>query len=160
MSQCEGTTASGERCTRKGSKYCFQHKQPCSICMENLDTSETRTLPCNHVFHNQCIERWKRARMRSTCPMCRAPFDQPRYSVSVTIKTIADGTTGSHEYVTNDIARLIEHSNVPFGYIESPLFQGLTLNSNVNFGSILEETLRELGVASFRAPGSDTVTST
>lgn len=45
----------------------------CSICMENLGTSDQVILSCSHTFHAACIasfERFLRTKAR-TCPMCR-----------------------------------------------------------------------------------------
>merc|ERR1712226_41925 len=41
----------------------------CSICLETLSPGQTaRRLPCMHVFHTDCIDRWLR-RGRPTCPL-------------------------------------------------------------------------------------------
>jgi len=40
----------------------------CSICL-NLLTTDTITLPCEHIFHINCIEAWKK--YNTTCPYCR-----------------------------------------------------------------------------------------
>lgn len=47
-----------------------QHPQPenCSICWEPI-TENKAHLVCNHIFHNQCIERWKG--QTDSCPLCR-----------------------------------------------------------------------------------------
>ncbi|XP_065186489.1 E3 ubiquitin-protein ligase RNF149-like [Sycon ciliatum] len=42
----------------------------CVVCIDNLESGDTiRTLPCNHVFHKDCIDRWLIA--RQTCPLCK-----------------------------------------------------------------------------------------
>ena len=49
-----------------------EHRE-CSICMTNIVPNEkqtTVTTPCNHVFHQACLDKWTE---RSTsCPLCRA----------------------------------------------------------------------------------------
>ncbi|KAI9268101.1 hypothetical protein BDA99DRAFT_504841 [Phascolomyces articulosus] len=46
-------------------------KEPCTICLENLDENEKGnaivTLSCSHQFHSNCIASWK-----LSCPVCRA----------------------------------------------------------------------------------------
>ncbi|CAH2058040.1 unnamed protein product [Thlaspi arvense] len=44
---------------------------PCPICMEDVVEGEetAQRLPCNHLFHNDCINPW--LRNHSTCPLCR-----------------------------------------------------------------------------------------
>ena len=42
----------------------------CSICQEDWDEKEVvRKLPCNHVFHVMCIDRW--FTKNNVCPVCR-----------------------------------------------------------------------------------------
>ncbi len=48
----------------------------CVICTENLQSREYyRKLPCEHVFHKRCIDRW--ITRQPTCPTCRASILQP-----------------------------------------------------------------------------------
>uniref|UniRef100_A0A1A9VZT5 RING-type domain-containing protein n=1 Tax=Glossina brevipalpis TaxID=37001 RepID=A0A1A9VZT5_9MUSC len=43
----------------------------CAICINDFLSKEIiRTLPCNHRFHVECIDKWLQS--NSTCPMCRA----------------------------------------------------------------------------------------
>lgn len=42
----------------------------CAVCRE--DVTNERVLPCGHLFHNNCIERWE-VHSR-TCPTCRERF--------------------------------------------------------------------------------------
>jgi len=44
----------------------------CSICLEDMTTGEeVRTLPCLHIFHRTCIDRWL-----ISCTDLRCPIDQ------------------------------------------------------------------------------------
>mmetsp|Transcript_59857 Transcript_59857/g.160424 ORF Transcript_59857/g.160424 Transcript_59857/m.160424 type:complete len:102 (+) Transcript_59857:242-547(+) len=46
------------------------HSQ-CQICLDDYaDGDELRTLPCNHVFHKQCVDQWLQLKSNS-CPTCR-----------------------------------------------------------------------------------------
>ncbi|KAF9121988.1 hypothetical protein BGW39_010123 [Mortierella sp. 14UC] len=41
----------------------------CSICLcEYEDLDELRHLPCNHYFHQECVDEW--LKLKRTCPLC------------------------------------------------------------------------------------------
>ncbi len=46
----------------------FGDNNCCSICMEEFKLAEIlKMLPCTHVFHRKCINKWK----NNACPLCR-----------------------------------------------------------------------------------------
>ncbi len=53
------------------------HFQGCGICIdEEFTAGETvRTLPCQHSFHPNCVDKWLFS--KGTCPTCRYPLYQP-----------------------------------------------------------------------------------
>lgn len=54
--------------------------QQCSICLESINVGEScASLPCEHMFHLSCIERW--CSSHNSCPMCRRPIDTERPQV-------------------------------------------------------------------------------
>mmetsp|Transcript_21945 Transcript_21945/g.57264 ORF Transcript_21945/g.57264 Transcript_21945/m.57264 type:complete len:370 (-) Transcript_21945:17-1126(-) len=44
----------------------------CVICQEAIRGGHER-LPCAHVFHRECLERWLRDREHRYCPICKTP---------------------------------------------------------------------------------------
>ncbi|KAI3890133.1 hypothetical protein MKX03_020034 [Papaver bracteatum] len=46
--------------------------ETCSVCMGETETSneEGKRLPCNHVYHLDCISKWI-SRSNNSCPLCR-----------------------------------------------------------------------------------------
>ena len=51
----------------------------CVICYYEL-TNDTIKLPCNHIFHNECMNRWKQLN-NNTCPYCRYNLNTERSPV-------------------------------------------------------------------------------
>lgn len=43
-------------------------EEKCSICISNIE-DKCHTTPCNHKFHEECIDKWKER--NNTCPICR-----------------------------------------------------------------------------------------
>merc|ERR1711957_460119 len=42
---------------------------PCAICQDTMSQGDAvRRLPCAHIFHADCIEKW--LRLKLTCPLC------------------------------------------------------------------------------------------
>jgi len=44
----------------------------CSICLDSLSGCAVCTLPCNHVFHQECAEQLRKHGVQQVCPLCRA----------------------------------------------------------------------------------------
>lgn len=51
----------------------------CSICLKDYEKDRTKKLPCNHLFHGECIIPW--LKMVNSCPICRHELmtDDPIY---------------------------------------------------------------------------------
>jgi|GEM_PF-5919147 len=47
-------------------------KIACSICLEPQENDPIKILPCNHIFHTACVNRWTEEG-NLTCPLCRTP---------------------------------------------------------------------------------------
>ncbi|XP_033341991.2 uncharacterized protein LOC117229547 [Megalopta genalis] len=46
----------------------------CTICLEPLCIGLTAALHCNHMFHTECIIRWRTDSNQQSCPICRKRF--------------------------------------------------------------------------------------
>jgi len=57
-------------------------EKQCSICLAHYINGETmRVLPCDHEFHENCIDRWLTACSR-TCPFCRTNIQDALMSIN------------------------------------------------------------------------------
>merc|ERR1719453_359787 len=55
----------------------YQSDDVCSVCLDELKLTCVRKLPCNHVLHQGCLDRWcKHLGNESSwaCPLCRHPL--------------------------------------------------------------------------------------
>lgn len=50
-----------------------EEQAECSICLDPLEKNRSVT-PCQHVFHKNCIDKWKKQKNGTACPLCRAPL--------------------------------------------------------------------------------------
>ena len=49
------------------------HHVQCMICLSDYKDGESvRTLPCGHVYHKECVDRW--LAINHNCPACKAPI--------------------------------------------------------------------------------------
>lgn len=116
----------------------------CGICRESL-VEDTKTLPCNHVFHAECIDAWT-ARVNQ-CPFCRCPVVVSRYipscvssyvrpirseeSVSTYNQRIFDAQVEIHQmfrdgtmpvYIARDLledTQLITNNDLVYGFLNN-----------------------------------------
>ena len=58
-----------------------QETHKCSICLDDISSNELKTTECDHHFHKDCIENWRR--VKNNCPNCRhiLPSLQPPLAV-------------------------------------------------------------------------------
>jgi hypothetical protein len=53
----------------------------CSVCMDDLvKDNEVIILPCNHIFHTNCIEEWL-SKYNYNCPVCKKEVGKPKYNI-------------------------------------------------------------------------------
>ena len=45
--------------------------QVCCICLANYENNdELRELPCSHLFHKDCVDKW--LKINALCPLCKS----------------------------------------------------------------------------------------
>ena len=50
----------------------------CSICLEPLTRTDVETLMCGHKFHNYCIDKLIKKKLRK-CPLCNKDIVSPEF---------------------------------------------------------------------------------
>lgn len=151
--RCGAQTAHGTPCRSKvpgGEERCWIHKGPqCSVCLGPMAHQANRTLPCGHVFHSRCVDRWKRSCPTDpTCPMCREPFDLPTYRCRLIIERVSDNQRAVSNFDTLNIQEITEGFGLDFRALV-PAGSGrmyTDIHFDVEPTEALEEILRELGL--------------
>lgn len=149
MHRCGSQTQTGGDCKRivKEGEHCFIHTgTQCSVCLSIVSRLPNRTLPCGHIFHMRCIDRWKISCKTPipTCPMCRAEFDKPLFRCKLIIDDVTDGTTETRVFYREDMNPILAEG---FGLDTSILETGhVELTFNIQQGESLEELLGQLGI--------------
>lgn len=152
--RCGAQTAHGTPCRSKvqgGEERCWLHKGPqCSVCLGPMAAQQAnRTLPCGHMFHSRCVDRWKRSCPGDpTCPMCREPFDLPTYRCRLIIERVSDNQRAVSNFETQTVQDIVEGFGLDFRAIMPST--GGRLYTDIHFDieptEALEEILRELGL--------------
>ena len=152
MDTCLGVTTTGDRCKRRpggGQTRCHMHREDgaqCSVCLQAL-TRATRVLPCGHEFHLKCVDRWKRAcRGDPTCPMCRVPFDLPKYRVRIVVDRVAEMTYDVRSYTTSNIQAIREEFGLDLRILEAHEEASLNILFELGDHENIDEVFTSLGV--------------
>jgi len=55
--------------------FCVNLVQVCCICLAKYaDDDELRELPCFHVFHVDCVDKW--LKINALCPLCKSEVSE------------------------------------------------------------------------------------
>jgi len=142
--KCPALTRLGVPCKSKvpeGQELCWIHRAPqCSVCLGHMTATGNRTLPCNHTFHSRCVDRWKRSRQGDpTCPMCRAPFDLPKYRCRLIVEQVApEGQPSVVDFITNNVSSIVDGFGLDFRNI------GQRMATEIFFDIEQHENLRDV----------------
>jgi hypothetical protein len=150
--RCGGQTIHGSPCRMKvhgDQERCWIHTGPqCSVCLQPMAHQANRTLDCNHTFHSRCVDRWKRSCPGDpTCPMCRVPFDVPKYRCRLIIERVNDGVRSTSNFETSNVSNIIDGFGLDFRNIMPAHGRVFTdIHFDVDPDEALLDILRELGL--------------
>ena len=150
--RCGHPTLTGDPCKRRardGNPCALHSTEQCSVCFVHMNGG-TRTLECGHTFHDRCLERWKRQQDRPTCPMCRAPFDAPKYRVTLSIQRVSDGVETVQEVPVDDIEALASEFDIQLHTVNANYRMDIMFGIDEN--EDLREVLNDLGIIHFELP--------
>lgn len=142
MSFCESVTRQGKPC-RNGPKCHLHSNEPeaCSICLNPArKTRGVKDLRCGHRFHKKCIDEWS-IKGGNTCPMCRKPFDESKYKVSIIIENTERSTANTWPLPNFSITNLLGNLGIDdFNFGTSELRMNLETHDD------MELLLGDLGI--------------
>jgi len=65
------------QCKKLKDRIVFPSDYLCAICLSEMAEEDIiRGLPCNHCFHQECLDPWFR-RYHYNCPLCKTQFFSP-----------------------------------------------------------------------------------
>eukprot|EP00892_Ulva_mutabilis_P011646 jgi/Ulvmu1/8854/UM049_0036.1 len=89
----------------------------CSVCKDEYRPGERlRQLPCQHIFHLECIDKWL-GTWHGTCPVCRMNLLDPHKSARMASRMLA--SSGRAESANVSARRHLSGGYSGFGYTES-----------------------------------------
>ncbi|QQP57846.1 Synoviolinlike [Caligus rogercresseyi] len=74
----------------------------CTICRDEMMASETKILPCNHIFHKSCLRSW--FQRQQTCPTCRHDVIQSFRRQRQANESNNNNNNANTNNVNNDVA--------------------------------------------------------
>ncbi|GBM93873.1 hypothetical protein AVEN_213440-1 [Araneus ventricosus] len=63
----------------------------CVICWETVSGLNRKSLPCSHVFHENCINEWLES--SSSCPVCRSSIHGTNISLQGMVNVLRNYAT-------------------------------------------------------------------
>ena len=112
----------------------------CSVCLNPVRcTRLTKSLPCGHMFHGTCIDKWIESG-GDTCPMCRKSIT-PQYKVTITIENTRTNQTSTF---TNDTEAIVNTLLERLG-LDRETFYSTELSFNAENLQELDDIITDIG---------------
>jgi len=84
----------------------------CSICLNLIrKTRSTSELPCGHLYHKNCIEKWE-SRGNETCPVCRQNMTNNKFKVTLKIENLNKNNDDVINISFSDVQEILERMGI------------------------------------------------
>ena len=84
----------------------------CAICLNSIrKTRSTTELPCGHLYHKRCIERWEE-RGNDTCPLCRRNMSNNTFKVTLKIENLRVDRNATLNLNFEDVQGVLERLGI------------------------------------------------
>jgi hypothetical protein len=71
---CDKNSCCGKHLEKSLSQYMKAKDTECAICFTKIQAKMLYRLPCEHIFHEDCIKKW--IIEQNSCPLCRKVVDE------------------------------------------------------------------------------------
>lgn len=115
-------------------------REPCAICKDAIHVGETaRRLPCLHLFHQCCIDRW--FQVKTTCPLCNLSVEDMvsaqqsfLHEADQDVADMADSGNAEAE-AESRIGAVSEVRHEPFLHPNQPHHGGYSVPATLQWGA-------------------------
>ncbi|KAJ7563770.1 hypothetical protein O6H91_03G125400 [Diphasiastrum complanatum] len=114
-----------------GSEHLYEDSAQCAVCKDQYELgSEVRQMPCNHMYHADCILPW--LAHHNSCPVCRfeMPTEQSTSNSAGTANHTSSNSSGGRASGGNGSRRNSFNFPWPFRFLNSNASTSADLNPN------------------------------
>lgn len=84
----------------------------CPICLSSIrKTRSTTELPCGHLYHKSCIEKWE-STGNETCPLCRQHMSNNQFRVTLKIENLKRNNNSVINISFSDVQDILERMGI------------------------------------------------
>jgi hypothetical protein len=131
----------GKHLEKSLSEYMKGTDTECSICFAKIRAKMLYRLPCEHIFHEDCIKKW--INEQNSCPLCRKVVDENKTTslpenrrISVQISVLISHNSSSNDSEETDFDRQEVLSNIENHIMQFEEFIDTTDMQSINNATV------------------------